>query len=93
MCHHGVVELGYPEAQIISFDGERLQEIKYEDTAPMQIVRRFLNDRENFLQELFKETANMFERDFLRTLSGLVSRNPSPYRPPQPQQICLSRHP
>jgi predicted ATPase len=60
---HSPVLLGYPEAQIISFDGERLQEIKYEDTAPMQIVRRFLNDRENFLQELFKETPNMFERD------------------------------
>jgi len=27
----------------------------------MQIVRRFLNDRERFLQELFKETPRLFK--------------------------------
>ena len=39
---HSPILLGYPEAQIVSFDEGRLQEMQYEDTAPMQIVRRFV---------------------------------------------------
>jgi predicted ATPase len=58
---HSPVLLGYPEAQILSFDDDRIHEITYEETAPVQIVRRFLNNRENFLQELFKETPSLFE--------------------------------
>jgi predicted ATPase len=58
---HSPVLLGYPEAQILSFDGEPIREIAYEDTASMQIVRRFLNNREDFLDELFKETPTLFE--------------------------------
>jgi hypothetical protein len=27
----------------------------------MQIVRRFVNDRDNFLKELFQETPSLFE--------------------------------
>jgi predicted ATPase len=53
---HSPVLLGYPGAQIFSFDDGHLHEITYEDTAPLQIVRRFTNDRESFLQELFEET-------------------------------------
>ena len=51
---HSPVLLGYPGAQILSFDDGHLHPIAYEDTAPMQIVRRFLNDREAFLDELFQ---------------------------------------
>ena len=58
---HSPVLLGYPGAQILSFDEGHLHEIAYEDTAPMQIVRRFLNDRETFLDELFQETPSLFE--------------------------------
>lgn len=58
---HSPVLLGYPQAQIISFDDESLREISYEETAPMQIVGRFVNDRENFLAELFDETPSLFE--------------------------------
>jgi predicted ATPase len=58
---HSPVLLGYPGAQIISFDDEALQEISYEETAPMQIVRRFVNDRKGFLRELFEEeTRSLF---------------------------------
>ncbi|HVB86902.1 MAG TPA: AAA family ATPase [Candidatus Dormibacteraeota bacterium] len=57
---HSPVLLGYPEAQILSFDGTHIHEIAYDETAPMQIVRRFLNDRDRFLQELFKETPRLF---------------------------------
>jgi predicted ATPase len=52
---HSPVLLGYPGAQILSFDEGHLHPIAYEETAPMQIVRRFVNDREGLLQELFQE--------------------------------------
>src|ERR1700733_6503468 len=58
---HSTVPLGYPGAQIFSFDDGHLHEIDYEDTAPLQIVRRFVNDRDNFLQELFQEPPSLFE--------------------------------
>ena len=59
---HSPVLLGYPGAQILSFDDGHLHEIAYEDTASLQIVRRFLNDREAFLDELFQETPSLFEK-------------------------------
>jgi predicted ATPase len=58
---HSPVLLGYPGAQILSFDDGRLHQIDYEDTAPMQIVRRFVNDRDSFLQELFQDNLSLFE--------------------------------
>jgi predicted ATPase len=58
---HSPILLGYPEAQIFSFDGARIAEIEYEQLANVQIVRRFLNDRERFLRELLKETPHLFE--------------------------------
>jgi predicted ATPase len=53
---HSPVSARLPGAQILSFDDGHLQPIAYEDTAPMQVVRRFLNDREAFLDELFQNT-------------------------------------
>jgi predicted ATPase len=58
---HSPVLLGFPKAQIVSFDEGRLHEIGYEETTPMQIVRRLVNDHENFLQELFAETPALFD--------------------------------
>jgi predicted ATPase len=58
---HSPVLLGFPGAQILSFDDDVIHEIPYEETAPMQIVRRFVNDRENLLEELFRETPSLFE--------------------------------
>lgn len=52
---HSPLLLGYPGAQIISFDDEQLRDISYEETAPLQIVRRFVNDRDGFLRELLAE--------------------------------------
>jgi predicted ATPase len=57
---HSPVLLGFPGAQIVSFDEGRLHEIKYEETSPMQIVRRFVNNRAEFLGELFKENPTLF---------------------------------
>ena len=58
---HSPVLLGYPEAQIFSFDGGQIQEINYEQTASVQIVRRFLNHRERFLEELLQDTLPLFK--------------------------------
>ncbi|HUK24798.1 MAG TPA: AAA family ATPase [Terriglobales bacterium] len=60
---HSPVLLGYPDAQILSFDGGRIHEIEYEETAPLQIVRRFLTGRESFLEELFNQTPSIFRED------------------------------
>jgi predicted ATPase len=60
---HSPVLLGYPGAQILSFDEGQLHQITYEETAPMQIVRRFVNDRESFLQELFQDIPSSFEEE------------------------------
>jgi predicted ATPase len=60
---HSPVLLGFPGAQIVSFDEGRLHEIAYEETAPMQIVRRFVNDRKAFLQELFDEAPTLFDNE------------------------------
>jgi predicted ATPase len=58
---HSPILLGYPRAQIVSFDDGALHEIPYEETAPMQIARRFTSDRESFLKELFGEQPTLFD--------------------------------
>jgi len=58
---HSPILLGYPDAQIVSFDDESLHEIPYEQTAPTQIVRRFVNHRNSFLDELFGDTPTLFD--------------------------------
>jgi predicted ATPase len=58
---HSPILLGFPKAQIMSFDGERLERITYDQTAPFAVVRRFLNDPDSFLQELFEESAMLFD--------------------------------
>jgi predicted ATPase len=58
---HSPVLLGFPGAQIVSFDEGRLHEIEYEESAPLQIVRRFVNDRDNFLKDLFEEPPRLFD--------------------------------
>lgn len=58
---HSPILLGYPKAQIVSFDDGPLHEIDYEQTAPMQIVRHFVNQRESFLEELFNDPPSLFK--------------------------------
>ncbi len=57
---HSPILLGFPGAQIVSFDGDRLCEIEYENTSPARIVRGFMNHREAVLEELFQETPSLF---------------------------------
>ena len=58
---HSPVLLGYPNAQILSFDSTPIREINYEDTAPLQIVRYFVNNRDEYLKELLEESPSLFD--------------------------------
>jgi predicted ATPase len=58
---HSPVLLGYPGAQIISFDEGSVHEVEYEETESMQIVQHFMNNRKSFLKDLFQETPNLFD--------------------------------
>lgn len=58
---HSPVLLGYPKAQIFSFDSAPIQRIEYEETAPLQIVRYFVNNRDEYMKELLQETPSLFE--------------------------------
>lgn len=60
---HSPVLLGYPDAQILSFDEGRIHEVAYEQIPATQIVRRFLSDRKSFLEKLFAETPSLFDRE------------------------------
>jgi predicted ATPase len=60
---HSPILLGYPGAQIISFDNGILSEIPYEETSPFQIVRRFSADRKTMLRELFNDPPTLFDDD------------------------------
>jgi predicted ATPase len=46
---HSPILLAYPGAQIFSFDGVRIEEVAYEDTAHYRLYRQFLTDRNAFL--------------------------------------------
>lgn len=60
---HSPVLLAYPKAQILSFDEEHIHEIEYEQTGSFQIVSAFLNNREQFLEDLFVETPSLFGKE------------------------------
>lgn len=53
---HSPILLGYPDAQILSFDDQPLGEIRYEDTLHYIITKRFLDNRKKVLNELFSDS-------------------------------------
>ncbi len=53
---HSPILLGFPGAQIVSFDTGSIREIDYDECSPVQITRRFTSHRESFLQELLSES-------------------------------------
>ena len=52
---HSPIVLGFPNAQILSFDGGTLQEIAYHETDAYAITRAFLANPERMLRELFAD--------------------------------------
>ncbi|RCK09706.1 hypothetical protein DT075_38260 [Bacillus licheniformis] len=53
IASHSPILLGYPEAEIFSFDGEQIAEVNYEDTDHYTLTKYFLQHREKLLAELF----------------------------------------
>ncbi len=45
---HSPILLGYPNANILSFDGGRIHHTEYEDTEHVQLTRYFLGQREKY---------------------------------------------
>lgn len=52
---HSPILLGLPGSEILSFDGDHIHPIAYEDTESYQITKLFLNNREGLLEKLFNE--------------------------------------
>ncbi|MFC0211526.1 AAA family ATPase [Paenibacillus chartarius] len=52
---HSPILLGYPDAQILNFDDQPVEEIRYEDTLHYIVTRRFLENRDKVLAELFED--------------------------------------
>nr|WP_106783278.1 AAA family ATPase [Lysinibacillus timonensis] len=52
---HSPILLGFPGATIYSFDEGIIQEVDYESTEHYQITKYFLDNRERFLREIFKD--------------------------------------
>lgn len=52
---HSPILLGYPDAALLSFDGEGIQPILYEDTPHYVITKQFLTSPESMFRELFRD--------------------------------------
>lgn len=52
---HSPILLGFPDADILSFDGDQIRRIDYETTDHYQVTKYFLNNRSKFMSELLKD--------------------------------------
>jgi len=52
---HSPILLGYPNATILSFDGDQMEEVEYENTEHYQITKYFLQYREKMLRDILEE--------------------------------------
>jgi len=65
---HSPILLGFPTAQILSFDGGDIHPVEYEQIPAVQISKRFLVDRQKFLSRLLQEEPSLlFETKPLAT--------------------------
>ncbi|MFE5323495.1 AAA family ATPase [Paenibacillus sp. NPDC056579] len=52
---HSPILLGYPDAQIYTFDSTPIHPVNYEETPHYEITRGFLNNRELYLRRLLED--------------------------------------
>jgi len=52
---HSPILLGYPGAQILNFDEQPVRETRYEDTLHYIVTRRFMENRNKVLEEIFHD--------------------------------------
>ena len=55
IASHSPILLGIPGACILSFDDEKISEVKYEDTESYKITQLFINNRESLLNNLLND--------------------------------------
>jgi predicted ATPase len=60
---HSPLLLAFPGAQIFSFDGPKITELKYEQTEPFQLVSGFLRNPKLYIKKLFEEDEPQTELD------------------------------
>ncbi|MFD0674905.1 AAA family ATPase [Cohnella sp. GCM10027633] len=51
---HSPILLGYPLAEILSFDSDPIQQIDYKETEHYQVTRRFLENRQFYLRDIME---------------------------------------
>jgi len=61
LATHSPILLGYPDAQILSFDGGEIHEIGYTETPPYQLYSRFLAGPQRYLDLLFEDAPMLRE--------------------------------
>ena len=54
IASHSPILLGLPEAEILSFDGKKIEKISYEDTESYAITEMFINNREVLIKHLLE---------------------------------------
>lgn len=74
---HSPILVGFPDAQILSFDGDRIHLIDYEQIPAVQISKRFLTDRESFLVRLLQEEPSLFDEHSRSASTQLRKRSKS----------------
>jgi len=52
---HSPIIMAYPNATILSFDGDRIENIAYDDLEHVQITRSFLSNPDQFLRHLLSD--------------------------------------
>ncbi len=52
---HSPILMAFPEAVILSFDGERIQPARYEEIEHVRITKSFLENPQRYLRTLFEE--------------------------------------
>jgi len=52
---HSPIIMSYPGATILSFDGDTIEPVEYEETEHYRITKAFLGNPERYLRELFDE--------------------------------------
>lgn len=56
IASHSPILLGYPDADILSFDDISLKKIKYEETESYQVTEMFINNKEYLLKRLLESS-------------------------------------
>jgi len=52
---HSPILLSYPGAEILSFGGDSISPIAYEDVEHVQVTKAFLGNPERYLRQLFDD--------------------------------------